>query len=137
MSRLIEILKKHIPSSISKDQSKDSALALLLILLIIGYFTGNKSYFGLGIILLLPIMTWPYIFKPIGYLWLTFSSLLGSLSSKIILSVVFFLIVMPIGFIRKLSGIDNLKLLQFKKGRSSVLLERDHTFNRSDLEKPY
>ena len=57
--------------------------------------------------------------------------------SKILLSILFFGLVTPIGLLRRLFRKDSLKLRAFKAGEESVMLVRNHTFVRSDIEKPY
>jgi len=57
--------------------------------------------------------------------------------SKVILTVVFIFILIPVGFVRKISGKDNLKLNQFKKSDKSVFITRDHTFTSEDIINPY
>jgi len=54
-----------------------------------------------------------------------------------LLSIVFFLVVTPIGILRRLIGKDALKLRVFKGSQDSVMLERNHTFVGQDLERPY
>jgi hypothetical protein len=49
------------------------------------------------------------------------------------MSIVFLVIVVPVGVFRKLMGIDNLKLRQFKKSRQSVMVTRDHQYEDADF----
>lgn len=137
MTALPDYFKFSIKSDISKEQCKDSGLALLLILLLLGYFTENQVYFKLTLPVLLITMIAPVLLKPLGIFWFTFSDLLGSLMSRIILSVIFFAVLLPVAYIRRLFGIDNLKLTQFKKGKESVMSVRDYKFLKADIEKPY
>lgn len=137
MSLFITFIKKHIQKQISHQQSKDTGLALLLLFLIIGLFTRQPVYFELSLITLLLVMIVPIMFKPLGFIWFSLSSLVGSIMSKVMLTVIFFILIVPVGYIRKLMQVDNLKLLKFKKGDESVMIERNHTFTRSDLQRPY
>jgi len=77
------------------------------------------------------------VYRPLAVLWLGLSDLLGAIVSKVLLSIVFFGIVTPIGIVRRLLGKDSLKLRAFKAGSDSVMLERNHTFVAADLERPY
>ena len=119
------------------DQAKDTGLALILILLLIAYF-GKHYYlipFAIGAIALTMIV--PAIFKPLAVVWFGLSHLLGNIVSKIILTLIFILIVTPVGLIRKMFGADPMMLKLWKKDSGSVFLKRDHTFSIKDLEKPY
>ncbi len=62
---------------------------------------------------------------------------MGAVVSKIMLSIVFFGVLTPIAMLRRLLGKDSLKLREFKQGKGSVMLERNHTFTGSDLQSPY
>jgi hypothetical protein len=50
---------------------------------------------------------------------------------------VFFVVVTPIGLMRRLMSADPLQLKKFKKDNSSVFQVRDHTFKADEIEKPY
>ena len=119
------------------DQAKDTGLALILILLLFAYF--GKHYClilpAIGVILL--TMIYPAVFKPLAVVWFGLSRLLGNIVSKIILTLIFILIVTPVGLIRKLFGADPMMLKPWKQDSGSVFLKRDHTFSAKDLEKPY
>lgn len=137
MLTLSGYLKKHLKSNITKEQCKDTGLALLLVFLLLGYFTQNAIYYGISIPVILVVMIWPGLLKPVGIFWFSFSSLLGSVMSRIILTIIFYAVVVPVGYFRKLAGIDNLKLNQFRKSKESVMLVRDHLYDHTDIEKPY
>ena len=127
----------YLPSKISKEQAKDTGMAMVLILLLFGVILQNYIYVKLGILCLLIAMAVPLLFKYVAIFWFGLSHLLGTFSSKILLSIIFFLIVSPVGLIRRLLGYDTLKLRQFKAGTESVMVLRNHTFEKEDINKPY
>ena len=119
------------------DQAKDTGLAIMLILLLFVYI-GGYNYLILPIIfVLLLIMIWPAIFKPLARLWFGLSHLLGNIISKILLSIIFYIVVTPIGLFRKLLGADSMRVGKWKQSNESVFLERNHTYSTIDLKKPY
>ena len=119
------------------DQARDTGLAMILILLIIEYVKyRHVLILAAGTVLVLT-MTQPAVFRPLAKIWFGLSHFLGTIVSKIILSIVFFLIVTPIGLIRKAFGADPMKSLLWKKGNDSVLIERNHSYTKADIEKPY
>jgi len=63
--------------------------------------------------------------------------LMGTVMSKVLLSILFFLVITPIGVLRRLFGKDSLKLRDFKASRDSATVERNHVFTAQDIEKPY
>lgn len=122
---------------ISKDQAKDTGMAMVLILLICGFIFDNLLYFKIAIPILIVNMTIPMIYKPVAFIWLKFSHLLGTFVSKILLSIIFFLVVTPIGLIRRMLGFDSLKLKRFKQSSTTAFEHRNYNFTKSDIEKPF
>jgi hypothetical protein len=126
-----------IPKQISADQAKDTGMAMVLICLLIGLIGGRPLFFKLSISLLLINMIWPSFYKPVAKLWLGLSHLLGTVMSKVLLSILFFVMVTPVAAIRRVGGADSLQLKKWKKGRCSVFRVRDHKFKLEDINKPY
>jgi hypothetical protein len=88
-------------------------------------------------IALIADMTVPQLYRPVAVLWLGLSHLLGTVLSKILLTLVFFGVLTPIGLARKLLGFDSLKLTGFKSGENSVMVVRNHIFTGKDIETLY
>ena len=123
---------------ITKDQSRDTGMAMVLLLLLLSISPKRQhGYLIAAIAVHVVNMILPQIFRPIAVVWLGFSNLLGEIVPKVLLSIVFFLVVTPIGILRRLIGKDALKLRVFKGSQDSVMLERNHTFVGRDIEKPY
>jgi hypothetical protein len=57
--------------------------------------------------------------------------------SRLLLSIVYLLVVTPVGLIRRAAGKDSLRLRSFRADNESVMVERNHRFAAGDLEKPY
>jgi multisubunit Na+/H+ antiporter MnhG subunit len=70
-------------------------------------------------------------------LWFGLSHLLGAVVSRIILTLLFFLLVTPVGLVRRWVGADSLQLKKWKKDRGSVFVVREGTILPKDLENPY
>ncbi|MCK4750661.1 MAG: hypothetical protein KAT15_26565 [Bacteroidales bacterium] len=128
---------KYFPTSLSRKQCSDAGMAVCLILLLVGVFTGRVIFYQLAVPALVLNMVVPKIWYFFAVFWFGFSQLLGDVVSRVLLTVVFFVIVTPVGVIRKLSGKDTLKLKDFKRSDASVMISRDHLYTRSDLEKPF
>jgi hypothetical protein len=128
---------KYISSRLSRKQCLDAGMAVVLIMLLIGLFTDRVIFYKLAIPILVINMITPRFYYPFGVIWFGFSGLLGDVVSRILLTIVFFLVVFPVGIIRRLSGKDSLRLREFKRSANSVMMNRDHTFTKTDLEKPF
>jgi hypothetical protein len=75
------------------------------------FFVFSAVFLLLGLIL-------PILLKPIHKIWMTLAILLGWLITRIILSILFYLVVTPIGFLARLSGKTFLDL-RFDKNADS------------------
>ena len=122
---------------INLNEAKDTGLAIILILLIIENIKRPGWLILCAMAVLVLTMTYPAALKPLGRIWFGFSHILGTIVSKIILSLVFFLIVTPIGLVRRISGADPMRNKLWKKGDDSVLVKRNHHYSSEDLQKPY
>ena len=119
------------------DQARDTGLAMILILLLFVHF--GRYYFLIlpAIVILVLIMTWPAIFRPLARVWFGLSHFLGSIVSKILLTIIFLTVVTPVALLRRMSGADPMLLKKWKQDDDSVFIERNHTYSSSDLKKPY
>ncbi len=121
----------------TKDQSRDTGMAMVLLALLIYLKTRRDGLLYAAMILHVVNMIVPRIYAPVAVLWLGLSHLLGTMMSKILLSILFFGLVTPIGVLRRLFGKDSLKLREFKASQESAMLVRNHLFVGHDIEKPY
>lgn len=74
---------------------------------------------------------------PFVAFWYGLGAILNAISSRIILTLIFFLVVTPVAVVRKISGADALKLKQFKKDNKSAMVIRDHEYKAGDFEKTF
>jgi hypothetical protein len=119
------------------EQAKDTGMAMVLICLLLGYWGKFPKFLPVAIVLLLITMVWPKAFQPLAGLWFGLSHLLSSVVSRVILTILFFLVVTPIGLIRRLFGADALQLKKWKQGRDSVFIVREGPVQKQDLMQPY
>lgn len=86
------------------------------VLLAIGVmlFLSDKSsfiYFGaIGFLLVFFGIIYPAILKPLNKIWMILAVILGWFSSRVILILLFYIVLMPLGFFLRISGKDFLKL---------------------------
>ncbi len=130
---------------IEKKKAEDSGLALVLIFLLVHHFSGIKGWFpdtshrfiSCAIILLVLVMIFPYIFRPFAKLWFGLATAMGSIASRILLTLIFFFLVTPVGFFRRIAGDDPMRLKEWKKGSNSVFKEKNTIYTRDDLGKSF
>lgn len=102
---MIEELK-NIKSERS-DLRKFGVTVGVILLIIAGFlFWKEKVSFqlvlGIGIILFAFGITIPVLLKPVYLVWMIFATILGWLMTRVILSLLFYVIVTPIGLISRL-----------------------------------
>ncbi len=129
-------IKSRLLSS-TKDQARDTGLALILICLLIAYIGNLSQFVPAAIVLLLLNMIWPDIFRPAAWFWFGLSHFMGTIATRILLTIIFFLLVTPVGLIRGLTGADAMQIKKWKKSSDSVFIVRDHKFLAEDIEKPF
>lgn len=117
---------------VSQKQETETGVVFALMTIIAGLLTGQQIMYLVACGLLLLVLFIPGLFKPLAFLWFGLSRILGWFFSRILLSLVFFLLVTPVALLRKIMGIDRLRLRKFKKGSSSWE-NRNHTFTSDDL----
>jgi hypothetical protein len=125
------------PKSISKKEATDTGMAMALICLLLGHFTKHDYYYMLAIPVLVIDMTFPMFYYPFAMVWLGLTNLLGAVMSRVLISIVYILILMPIGIIRRLMGKDSMNLKGFKKDTKSVMVVRDYEFTAKDITNPF
>lgn len=128
---------KVFDTNISKDQSRDTGMGVVLLLLLIFLRTKKESVLIAAMLVHIVNMIWPVVYRPVAVVWLGVSHLMGTVMSKVLLSILFFLVITPIGVLRRLFGKDSLKLRAFKASQDSATVERNHVFTAQDIEKPY
>jgi hypothetical protein len=106
------------------DKIKCFEMAVLSAILCLGFdylFTLNILKY-IAIIVLLSVFIYPLIFKPIVYVLLQISAFMGYFISKFVLLLVFYLLITPIGSVRRIMGFDDLNIKGFKNDSLSAML---------------
>lgn len=125
-------------SKVTAEEAKDTGLAVILLCLLLGnVFFHNHVYNIAAIIITILVMTKPTVFKLPAIIWFGLSHILGSITSTILLSIVFFCIVWPIGFFINLFRKDPMQLHQFKQSHESVFFNCNKTYQPQDLVTPF
>jgi hypothetical protein len=119
------------------QQCQDTGMAMVLLLLIIALRVDRGGIVLAALVVQVIAMTVPRWFAPLAIVWLALSHAIGKVVSTILLSVVYAIIVTPVGLVRRFTGKDPLRLRAFRNGTGSAMIVRRHTFGPRDLERPY
>jgi hypothetical protein len=125
------------PTKVTRDQCKDTGMAIVLVLLLLYLWRPDESYVAGAVAVHLVNMIAPPLFKPAAIVWFGLSHVMGTIVSRVLLTLVFFVVVTPIAKLRQLAGADPMQLRRFKKSSGSVMETRNHTFTAKDIEQPY
>ncbi|MCI4624577.1 MAG: hypothetical protein L3V56_01300 [Candidatus Magnetoovum sp. WYHC-5] len=130
-------MKKIFKRKITLTEVRDAGMVVVFILLIIAYWQGSLVLIPYAIFFLFINMLWPTAYKPVAILWFGLANILNIVMSKVLLSIVFFVLVVPVGLIRRVIGADSLQLKKWKKGDVSAFSVRNHKYSATDMERPY
>ncbi len=93
------------------------------------------AYVALGLLLVGLFLRWPAV--KLAGAWLGFSAVLGAINSKILLTLVYYLVLTPIALLYRLTHRDPLSLKRAADSGRSHWIVRDHQFGPRDLERPW
>ena len=127
---------QYSPTRLTTTQCRDAGLALTLIFLLVGYINMQSSFILLAIVVMVLAMLAPGLFRPWAILWWGLARILAAVGSRILLTILFALLVTPVGLVRRMMGADAMRSKQWR-GKGSVFVQRDATSTVSDLETPY
>ena len=119
--------------------NRSFGIVFFIVFLIIGFWPllndGDVRYWSLIIsfvFLILSIIN-SKILKPLNIIWFKFGNLLGSIIAPIVMFVIFFLVVTPLGIFMKILGKDILNI-KFKK-KNSYWIKREKVMG--DMRKQF
>ena len=101
---------------IKVSSNRSFGMVFTLVFLVVGIWqisTGKSLgwyFFASAILFFIVTITFPSLLGPFNRVWFKFGLLLGQAVNPVILGLVFFLVVTPIGIVRRLLGKDSLHL---------------------------
>ena len=127
----------------SKDKVLETILVIVTGLLFVFAFASfepnflenkiNLIYLSALLIALLSVISF-WFAKTISYLWYKLADAMGFIMSKVILSLIFYLFLLPLSIFYRLFNRD---LLTLKKRKESYYKSIDHLYNSKDFENPW
>ncbi|MEO1437173.1 MAG: SxtJ family membrane protein [Bacteroidota bacterium] len=77
----------------------------------------------------------PFMVRQIHWAWMKLGLALGWINSRILLTIVYYVFLLPIAFLSKLGRKDQLQLKQ--KQRETTYQTREHQYEAEDLKHPF
>jgi hypothetical protein len=98
--------------------------ALIGVVLLLRHRAAAPYFLSAGALLILPGLIWPRVLKPVYLAWMSLAILLGFVVSGILLTLLFFCVITPIGLVARCLGNDFLNL-KLKRSAASYWQPRE------------
>ena len=96
-----------------------------------------QLFLAIGIVLFVAGIAIPFTLKPIYWVWMTFATILGWFMTRVILSLLFYVILTPIGLIARSFGKQFLDLKWNKTDNTYWNHHSDSIFEKENYEKQF
>ena len=116
---------------ISNKQNTEFGLVASLTILVISFWSGIDLKV-VAVITLLVGLLFPRLYTPFAWLWFGMAKVLERFMSKVILFLIFFLVVTPVGLLRKALGKDSLHTCR-SKNKTSLFENQTHCYHPEDI----
>ena len=128
---------------IKKSDIRNIEITVGIILLIISGFLYWKEkelfqiFLAIGIILFLTAIVLPSVLRPVYWIWMIFAIILGWIMTRVILSLLFFIILTPIGLTLRFFGKQFLELRWDKSKESYWNVRTNEQQQNKNCEKQF
>ena len=119
------------------DSNKDTNSKLVIVtgFLALSYVFHAQILSHISLALALIFLSSDLLSKGILWVWWKIAHVLGWLNTRILLTVVFYVVLLPFAFLSRIFSKDPLSL-KWKKSHS-FFVERNHKYQASDLDNPW
>lgn len=132
---------KNIKSG--KSNLRQFGITMGIVLILFGglFLWRDKDYyiylFIIATVFMILGLAVPFVLKPIHKAWMTISIILGWIMTRVILSILFYLVVTPTSWLARLFGKQFLDLKIDKNARSYWIPKKELKLNKADYEKQF
>ncbi|MFA6095224.1 MAG: SxtJ family membrane protein, partial [Candidatus Paceibacterota bacterium] len=105
---------------------KDTGLVLSFLLVLLG-LNGGRGFLFAALAALLVTALAPRVLYPFAYLWLKLTHVLAFIVPKAFFGLVFFVVVLPVGSVRKLLKGDSMLIVKWKEAKTAFV-DRNHQY---------
>ncbi len=132
---------KNIESSRKKLREFGLLIGAVLIIIALFLFYYERAsfiYFGAaGGLLILAGLLFPKVLLPFQKAWMILSVILGYFSTRLILGILFYIVITPMGIAAKLFGKDFLERKLDKKSKSYWHYNRKKEYDKEETERQF
>jgi hypothetical protein len=132
---------KHIDSSTKeiKKFSRVVGIAFIVLGVLLWIISGRIHQLPviIGVVLILVGLLFPVVLLPLHKLWMGLSIVLGYISTRVILTVIYYLVLTPIAVIGRLTGKDFIDE-KIDGSRKSYWIQKDKKdFNNENIKRQF
>lgn len=120
-----------------RERTLETMLVITVGLLVLHLIFKNSWLLTAALVLGLIGIFSNFLSEKITLGWMKFAEVLGRVNAAVLLSVVFFLFVTPIAFVRKLFTKKDPLRLRNARNAPTVYEERNHAYGAKDLENTW
>lgn len=113
-------------------KSKETVLVITVGFLLLYIFFKTGVFLNISLGFGLAGVFSKYLSEKIDWFWSKLSLFLGAVSNGVLLTIIFFLVVTPIGLIRRLRKKNS--LTYFDRRKTTNFSDRSYSFTKKDLE---
>jgi len=117
-----------------QHQALETLTVLATFLLVVSLVSHRQGFVYASLVLLVVGLFVKPVAHTVSRCWLRFAEVLGSVNSKIVLAVTFYLFLTPLAFLFRLFAKNPLQLKNTGDG-ASLYVERKHRYTSADFEK--
>jgi hypothetical protein len=125
--------KKNVSYTAEQNLRTLIVLATGILVLFLVFHKPWLSWIALGVLVIAAFSDW--LSAKVAWLWLKFAEVLGKVNSRVLLSLVFFVFLVPLALVRRLFVRNALDLTPPASG--TLFHERNHRYTAQDLENPW
>jgi len=112
----------------------ETVLVIVLGLVTVYWFKRYNVLLLSAIFLGIAALLVPVVATGIHWCWMKLSDVMGALSGRIMLSVIYVLVLLPLAFLARWFGKSSFRL---KAGGTTYFKDRNHTYTKEDMMNPW
>jgi hypothetical protein len=117
-----------------KERSSETILVIVLGLVALYWLKRKDALLLCALAIGLVALLVPAAARGIHWCWMKLSEVLGNISGKVLLTLVYFLVLAPLSLLARWTG----KISILKKGTGNThFKERNHTYTKEDIIHPW
>lgn len=125
-------MKQVVDDAWTRDTGLLAALVLLVAYL---RFHDTRLVFAAAACILCVLFV-PALVRPLAWVWLQLTKVLAAVMNPVFFGLMFFIVIVPMGLVRRFLGRDSLQLRSGRNARS-MFHERSGAFSVSDMRTPF